>query len=279
MSDSRVMGVCVEEFNVSIFSLKTIWAYVLKKDVLGGKHMRKKSEFNQLSIFGKVVEKPDFFDGLMSFPLFQEGTNLSLHVLCEADHDIKLGYTLDARGKLMFDPEDEELVLHASDVFIVEGTPKFKEELIKNPSIMERPAHINPQREVQTQTLPEDSIVIQPTFEEPIIAPQPVSTNLVIEEQMPPQQPVVETPVAQTNEQTGFKLFKVSTENKVVQPSQSITPNVSVENVIPKETVPEFVPTQNVPTLEVNEHEGPALISNTNQNEEEEGYTIQDFHC
>lgn len=80
--------------------------------------------FNELNIIGKVVSNPDFFDGFMSFQMFQESTNLSVKVVALDSTPVKMGQLVNVRGKLVFDTDDNQLVCGANVLFSVQGIPQ-----------------------------------------------------------------------------------------------------------------------------------------------------------
>lgn len=191
------------------------------------------SNFNQFAVFGKVTGKPDFFDGLMSFPVFQEGTNLFMNVLCEENRSIKLGYTLDLRGKLMFDTDEEELILHATDIFVVSTGSKVKEvvsEHLSEQKVYTQKMESTVRKEAN---LPADTDIPQHS-EQPVH----IDTTVHSEPQNEIPNEVVQVPNAQPAD-TGFKLFKVS------QPQQNAPQEPAQSHVQPPVTTPPVTVVQN----------------------------------
>lgn len=199
------------------------------------------SNFNHLSVFGKVVDKPDFFEGLMSFKVFQEGTNLFMNVLCEEDESIKLGYTLDVRGKLMFDVDEQELILHATEIFVVSNGSKVKETLT---TIFQKKQSAN----IELNNREEDTPAVveiqnhseQTSIAETVVTSQP--TNVLNEP------PAIEKNTDSNATGTGFKLFKVSKPEETEQ-----LPPANQQNAAPapmQQPAPQYVQ-QNAPQAPV----------------------------
>lgn len=264
------------------------------------------SNFNQLSVFGKVTGKPEFFDGLMSFPVFQEGTNLFMNVLCEENRAIKLGHTLDLRGKLMFDAEDEELILHATDVFVVSTGLKVKDVISESLSEQKGYAQKMESTVRKEVNLPTNTDI--PTHSEP--QPVPTYPTNTSEPQFETPNEVVHVPNSQPAD-TGFKLFKVSQpqtnapqepvqqysqpqSNTIVQNEQPvqnvvpveqfIAPQPSVEETPVAQSVTPQQPVENVPddVISVAPRVSPEPVQQVSEEpvaQENTGYDVSDFDC
>jgi hypothetical protein len=231
-----------------------------------------RENFNNLSIYGKVVGKPEYFDGIMSFSLYQEGNNLFMHVVSTKEVSIKQGQILDVRGKLTFDAEDEVLILQANTIIPVEQAPKHSPESVKKKeqSVIQEPAveisspaieveEVTPTVSIETAIQTEDKVVSVdiPTIE---VKPEtPVSVSTPVSTPVPTPEPVVPPSV---KEESSFKLFKVSDS----------VPETPVSSVA-KEVVPPKEPAKIVTTEDV------GIEPTTKDTEEDGGYSLNDFHC
>lgn len=226
-----------------------------------------RSNFNNLSIYGKVVGKPEYFDGIMAFTLYQEDNNLSMQVVYEKELPLKQGEIVDVRGKLSFDAEDEILILHAQAIIQVERAPKvFSKPVKTEQSIVE---------DTPTETSVETLIKEDDKDVELVVSPevtaqtedkaQPTAPVETIKEVAAPMPVATQTPTAPTKEEQSFRLFKVSED----APPESTSPEVSVETP-PTPVTPEQTPV-------VTEEEAPP--EQVESETEAEGYSLNDFNC
>lgn len=227
-----------------------------------------RSNYNNLSIYGKVVGKPEYFDDMMAFTLYQEDNNLSMHVVSEKVLILKQGEIVDVRGKLSFDAEDEILILHAQTIIPVASAPKVFTKPIKSeqtitadtiketpaePPVMESDMDVELIVSPDTATQTEDKV--QST--ESVEAVKEVAESTPV---TPPQTTVEPEPI---KEEQSFRLFKVSDD----APPEKPTLAAEVETT-PTPVTPE-------PTPVVKEEEAPS----PSVEPEPEGYSLNDFNC
>lgn len=229
-----------------------------------------RSNYNNLSIYGKVVGKPEYFDGMMAFSLYQEDNNLSMHVVYEKELLLKQGEIVDVRGKLSFDAEDEILILHAQTIIAVERAPKVFTKPIKSDTpVIEEPIKETPVAPPVTENALDVELIVSPDAttltEDKVLSTVSVEEVKEVAESAPvaaPQTPLVPEPVKE--EQT-FRLFKVSEDT----PPENPTPEIEVE--------PDSTPITPEPTPVAKEEVEPAPSAEPEA--ENEGYSLNDFNC